>query len=303
MQRRLNTLRKRLTQTLQQAKLIEKPAAASKTWVPPGHHYSPIPAPEQMREKSQRIWGPSPETLPGLSLQPERQLELLEKMKPMRTDLAYTSGVARSWRYAPDNSMFGIQSARALHLMMRALQPKLIVEAGSGYSSAVMLDTSEHFMGWHTKCVFIEPYTDRLRGLLKPGDERYSEVMEQGLETVDPSVYARLSAGDVLFVDSTHISKTGSDVNHLLFEVLPALKPGVYVHFHDILYPFEYPERWVMEGRAWNEAYILRAFLSYNTDFEVQFWASYLFQHHREALETLPEICGDGSSLWIKKVR
>ncbi len=84
------------------------------------------------------------------------------------------------------------------------------------------------------------------------------------------------NAGDVLFIDSSHVSKMGSDVNHILFNVLPLLKSGVFIHFHDMFYPFIYPKSWTEQGRFWNETFLLRAFLQNNKDFTIQFWGNFL---------------------------
>ena len=102
-----------------------------------------------------------------------------------------------------------------------------------------------------------------------------------------------LEANDILFIDSSHVLKVGSDVHHLFAEVLPALKPGVYTHFHDIFFPFEYPYAWIQEGRYWTEAYALRAFLQFNTTFEIVVLqhVSRTFSPHRvrAAYAALPE--------------
>jgi hypothetical protein len=104
-------------------------------------------------------------------------------------------------------------------------------------------------------------------------------------------------------VDSTHVAKVGSDVNHILFEVLPSLRSGVYVHFHDIYFPFEYPKEWVYQGRAWNEAYVLRAFLQHNDAYEIVLFGSFLSAFHRPWLaERMPLVARNpGSSLWLRK--
>ncbi len=78
-----------------------------------------------------------------------------------------------------------------------------------------------------------------------------------------------MSENDILFIDSSHVMKFGSDVSYLLLEVLPALRPGVLVHFHDIFANFDYSELWLREGRAWNEGYALKAFLLHNRDFRI----------------------------------
>jgi hypothetical protein len=88
--------------------------------------------------------------------------------------------------------------------------------------------------------------------------------------------FAALDAGDVLFVDTTHTVKTGGDVNYLVLEALPALSPGVLVHFHDIFLPWEYPRLWLEKELYWAEQYLLQAFLAFNPRFEVLFAAHHL---------------------------
>jgi hypothetical protein len=85
-------------------------------------------------------------------------------------------------------------------------------------------------------------------------------------------IFCGLEENDILFIDSTHVTKINSDVNKIIFEILPKLQKGVLIHFHDIFWPFEYPQTWIREGMFWNEAYILRAFLEYNNSFEIGRW-------------------------------
>ena len=116
---------------------------------------------------------------------------------------------------------------------------------------------------------------------------------------------------DILFVDASHVGKWHSDVLHILFEILPKLNKGVLVHFHDVMWPFEYPQSWLEEGRAFNEAYFLRAFLQYNSAFEVVFFNSFMVAKHAELLRmkmprmlkspSTPETIGN-SSLWLRKI-
>ena len=114
-----------------------------------------------------------------------------------------------------------------------------------------------------------------------------------------------LAAGDVLFVDSTHVSRTGSDVNRIVFEILPALAPGVFVHLHDMFPGFEYPAPWVFEGRAWTELYLVRAFLQYNESFEIVLWPNLLAMlDHGDVIGRFPIAAANiGGSLWLRKVR
>lgn len=267
------------------------------TWVSPGHYSSPIPSPGDV---SPALWAPSPPTLPGLDLQAERQLEVLRALEALQAEQAYRgSAPAGGWRYRSDNEWFGPASASMLHLMLRHLKPRRVVEIGSGFSSAVMLDSDEHWLGGTTEFTFIDPEPQRLYSILKSADRARVRILAQRVQEVGPDAFAALEANDVLFVDSSHVLKTGGDVCDILFRILPALEPGVVVHLHDVLYPFEYPRAWVEGGRAWNEAYALRAFLLYNTSFTILIWASYLYQHQRAALERVESICANGSSLWI----
>ena len=116
------------------------------------------------------------------------------------------------------------------------------------------------------------------------------------------AVFDDLAAGDVLFIDSSHISKIGSDVNMLFLDVVPRLPAGVHVHVHDIIWPFEYARKWVYEGRAWNEAYLLRALLINNERLRVTLWGSQLRHRRLAEMEALwPEWAAvGGTSLWLE---
>ena len=145
--------------------------------------------------------------------------------------------------------------------MLVTIKPKRYVEIGSGWSSALVLDTRQRLLDRDLECTFVEPYPERLHGLLRPEDHDSVTIIERPLQDVDPALFDVLDPGDVLFIDSSHVSKVGSDVNLLLFDVLPRVPAGVWVHVHDIGYPFEYPREWIYEGRAWNEAYLLHVLL------------------------------------------
>jgi predicted O-methyltransferase YrrM len=188
--------------------------------------------------------------------------------------------------------------------MIRHARPRKIVEVGSGYSSCVILDTNEIFLNNTVNCTFIEPYPKRLFSLVKEDDKSHFELIEKNLQDVDLKQFQQLSNNDILFIDSTHVSKTNSDVNYILFKILPSLQPGVLIHFHDILYPFEYPKAWLYEGRAWNEAYILRSFLQYNSSFKIEFFNTFLEHFHSALfLEKMP-LCmkNTGASIWLRKL-
>ena len=129
-------------------------------------------------------------------------------------------------------------------------------------------------------------------------------VIPSPLQNVDLSVFDELRARDVLFVDSTHVSKANSDVNRLFFEILPRLAPGVFVHLHDVFPGFEYPAAWLREGRAWNEQYLLRAFLQFNKQFRVRLFGSYIIGRYPDWFRAHMPVCliNPGGAFWMERV-
>jgi hypothetical protein len=114
-----------------------------------------------------------------------------------------------------------------------------------------------------------------------------------------------LGADDILFIDSSHVLRIGSDVQYLFLEVLPRLAPGVLVHIHDIFMPAEYPREWVLtHGYFWTEQYLLQAFLTFNTSWEVIWAGSFMQLNHRESLAcAFPQAVLDAmpGSFWIRR--
>ena len=165
-----------------------------------------------------------------------------------------------------------------------------------------MLDVNEHFFNNEIALTFVEPYPVRLNSLLKTSDKKQTNIVESFVQDVDLELFKTLKKDDILFVDSSHVVKTGSDVQHILFNILPILNSGVYIHFHDVFYPFEYPKKWVLNGFNWNEDYFLRAFLMYNNDFEIALFSDYLHKFHKSVFESMPLTYNNtGGNLWIRK--
>jgi hypothetical protein len=118
-------------------------------------------------------------------------------------------------------------------------------------------------------------------------------------------LFEQLQPGDFLFIDSTHILRTGSDVCFELFEILPRLASGVIVHFHDVFWPFEYPAEWIVdENRSWNELYALRAFLTDNGKWKILFFNNYFAKLERSLVEkTFPTFLRNpGGALWLQRL-
>jgi predicted O-methyltransferase YrrM len=190
-----------------------------------------------------------------------------------------------------------------LRAMIAHFRPKNVIEIGSGFSSACILDAVDQVGLSDFTMTCIDPDPSRLRSRLREEDHSRVKIIEGPVQDVPVSTFSTLNENDILFIDSTHVLKTASDVHYELFSILPSLKKGVLVHFHDIHYPFEYPRQWLFEKNlSWNEIYALRAFLMYNTAFEVVFWTG-LFAHRQHALilETHPLFLQNpGGSIWLR---
>jgi methyltransferase family protein len=275
-----------------------------RTWVPPGHFYSPVPSQAEVKDRAGEIFDRTRRALPGIDLNEPGQLATLEELKRFYPEMPFTADGTPDLRYRFENRFYSYSDAIFLYSVIRHLSPKRIIEVGSGYSSCVILDTNDRFFDGAISCTFIEPYPDVLRSLLRPGDEEANEIIQAPVQDVDPERFTELEAGDILLIDSTHVSKTGSDVNRLFFEVLPRLRRGVWVHIHDVFYPFEYPEQWIEEGRAWNEDYVLRAFLTFSSGFEIALFNTYLEGFHGDWFRREMPLClkNPGGSIWLRRV-
>ena len=271
----------------------------------PGHYTSPIPSMDDVRRGADRIFDRSLRDLPGVNLNVEGQLRLLEELRAFYAEQPFPEDASDRSRYYFRNDFYSYADAIFLYAMIRHARPQRIIEIGSGFSSFAILDTNERFFGGRIRLTCVEPHPERLRARLRPEDLQSVEILGVPVEDVDRSRYSQLQSGDMLFIDSSHVSKVGSDVNHIVFDVLPRLAPGVLVHFHDVFYPFEYPREWVeARGYYWNEAYLLRAFLQFNGAFRIRIWNEFLGRFQADALRAAMPLCmkNTGGSLWIERV-
>lgn len=264
---------------------LQRQLATYRRGYPPGHFYSPIPDLEEVKARESLIFDRSDSRIPGVDLRPEEQLALLPEFARLYAEQPFADEPSDGLRYGFANRYFGHGDGLAFYAMLRHLRPKRLVEVGSGWSSALALDVNERFLDGTMECTFLEPYPARLHELLRPADNERARIVEQPLHAVPGEVFAELTAGDLLFIDSTHVSRVGSDVNRLFLEIVPSLPPGVHVHVHDIFWPFEYPEAWVYEGRAWNESYLLRALLLGHESLRITWFNDYLGRFHSDAVE------------------
>ncbi len=272
-------------------------AVAAPPYAPPGHFYSPQTSGLD-RARALRLAGGDVAGLGlGVDLGAGRQLTLAAEMGPVLAE------PLPGPRYRPANPMFGPADAAIYRAMLRKLRPARIVEIGSGYSTAVALDETDGPGGLEElRLTCVEPYPARLLGLLKPRDSGRVTIVRAAVQDAGFDVFGQLAPGDVLFIDSTHVVKAGSDVVWLFLRMLPGLPPGVIVHVHDIFWPFEYPSAWLAERRDWTEVYLLHAFLAGNSSWEIMFFGSWLWCEH-PALVPLALAAEQPGSIWLRKVR
>ncbi|HEU5152442.1 MAG TPA: class I SAM-dependent methyltransferase [Iamia sp.] len=267
-------------------------SAAAPQAFPPGNFYSPVPSAELLSDPAERdrVWPAEAADPPGIDVRSDAQLALLERLgrHPWPTDAGPRPA------YDPGNDQFPPQDAALLRALLLELRPRRVVEVGCGWSTTV---TGRAIAdgGFACELTCIEPYP---RDFV-PSIEQVTTLRVERVELTPPSVFAALGAGDVLFVDSSHVAKTGSDVVHLVLEVLPRLADGVVVHVHDVFWPHDYPQGWVRAGFGWNEQYLLQAFLAGNARAHVLALSHWLAVRHPEAVAAALGPNLDGSSVWF----
>lgn len=251
----------------------------------PVHYYSPVPDIEDLVRRD--VWARRSE-LPGVDFQPDEQVRYL-------LELGRQFGGECDWPPEPttdptefhtENMSFSFGCAAAAHCILRDRKPKRLIEIGSGMSSIVLsaaLKLNEADGAPPADYTVIDPYPSPRLGTL-PGTQ--PNVLAQRVEVVDIGLFDQLERGDILFIDSGHTVRIGGDVNFLFLDVLPRLKPGVIIHIHDIGLPNEYPKVYATNPSFrvfWTEAYLLQAFLAFNSEFEVLLAMAYLTQEHGDA--------------------
>ena len=276
--------------------------------VTPVHFYQPIPDTQSLPET---LWD-RPSELPGIDMNDSVQLDLMTKHFPrFRSEYERIpiQPTAERGSFHLDNTLFGGTDALVAYCMVRQFQPQLIIEIGSGLSSVLLAQAVARNDGSDLIC--IEPFP---REFVRKGFPGLRSLIEKKVQDIDLEFFSQLESSDLLFIDSSHAVKIGGDVNYLFLEVLPRLKPGVIVHVHDIFLPFEYRRDWVMdEFRFWSEQYLLQAFLTFNSEFEVLMANRYLAHRYLDDLKatfpsleklkaTLPNsVRWGGGSFWMRR--
>ncbi len=269
----------------------------------PVHYYSPLPSIRELKENP-ALWSGRSE-LGGIDMRLEAQLQLVDTLSQWQTECE--EAVPNYASLVSDQSLgagYGEIEALILHAMIRYLRPRRIIEVGSGYSTYVS-SQALNLNANSGELICIEPYPyeelQKLQGV--------SQLIPQKVQAVPRSFFRQLDENDILFIDSSHIVKVGSDVVYLFLEVLPVLRPGVVVHVHDIGFPY-----WRMQPLACledtlfaNEVFLVQAFLAFNDVFQILLCSSFLHFDHPEVLKGLfpryDPASHMPSSLWLQRVK
>lgn len=269
--------------------------------VVPRTFYSPIPVLETLPPD---IWDRRSE-LAGLRFDLDEQLRWIEsELGPAMREFAPPEvATGRPGEYALDNDSYGRVGADLLHAVVRALKPRRIVELGSGQSTLIMAAAAEanRAEGAVTELSSFDPFP----GVARPGLPGLARLERIPAQEVPLETFTSLGPGDVLFIDTTHTVKLGSDVNRIVLDVLPVLAPGVLVHVHDIFLPYEYPRRWHEAlSLHWNEQYLLQAYLSGNAGYEILAAVYALCRDRPERMAELAPTWRPGataSAFWLRR--
>ena len=252
----------------------------------PIHYYEPLPdfrsiTTEQLSHRR----------TPGFDCDWDAQLALLIGLAQYRTEL-------EQLEFDFNNDFFSGFDAAVYYALIRHLQPARIIEIGAGYSTRIASQALVRNANGRLTC--IEPYPEAR--LL---DANLNvELIQKRVEEIDVNFFQDLEANDILFVDSSHAVKFGSDVCYEFLDVLPRLRPGVWIHVHDIFFPHDYPAEWLLDRRlALNEQYLLEAFLSFNKSFVPQLANHWLCLDHADTAAVLWSNDNTrASSFWMKRV-
>jgi len=272
-------------------------------------YYSPLPSLDRLKINYERWFRPS--ALAGI----EYDLEAIKD--DIQTLLSrYYGEFSAFLAFEQLRKTFGPGytpvDALVLYMMMRHSKPKRYIEVGSGlstyYCSLAAEKNASEGLPLQMTCIEPHPY-ERLYTL--PG----VYVIPKEVQDVELSFFQQLEAGDVLFIDSTHILNIDGDVPFLYLEVLPSLKVGVTIHIHDVPFPYNipYPPKLWLFGQTWpvfwNEAMLLQAFLCFNNQFKItmslpliRYFDEPFLKQTMPNYETVEQNPNTFSSIWLKRM-
>jgi len=254
------------------------------------HFYLPIP---DDTDDLDGFWG-STSAMPGIDMNDSLALDVMEQICPcylpeFRSKFPIDGPLTPPGFYLINGGYMAVD-AHVFYCLLRHFKPKRIVEIGNGNSTLLAIaaaDANLEETGTRTKVVSIDPYP---WPLFKDGYRGLDDLIVKRVQDVPVSYFEQLESGDILFIDSSHVIRSGNDVHYEFLEILPRLKPGVLVHVHDISLPKPYPKVYFDNHLYWNEQYLLQAFLAFNDRFEILWPGNYMMLKYPDRmLSTFPE--------------
>lgn len=264
--------------------------------ITPTHFYHPIPDTRELQSHF-----PYRFTLAGIDLHTDYQLSLLNDVFP-KFAAEYNTLLKESDRddqFILDNDAFGGIDPHVYYSMIRYFQPTRIIEVGSGFST--LLGGKASGISGTASYTAIDPWP---REFVERGVPNV-ELVRRRVEEIDVTYFEHLKENDFLFIDSSHVVRTGGDVSFLILEVLPRLPKGVVVHFHDIFLPLDYPGEMILNRHLfWTEQYLLHSYLCENHHIRILFASDYMAHDFPEVVkQTFPNaLWWGGGSFWFQKI-
>ena len=234
------------------------------------HFYQPIPNRQEIM-----TYAGKERPLSSIEWHLDKQTELVKYLLEKYALEFNNKEIFSAFGYSEDTSALISGDAEVLYTMVREKKPSRIIEIGSGGSTKIIaaaLKMNFRENSQKSQLISIEPYPqDFLKDFANVSKDFLEfSLLTQKVEAVDLSVFESLQTNDILFVDSSHVFKSGSDVEFEFLQVYPRLQTGVLVHIHDIFFPYDYPTEWnLKESRYWNEQYFLETFLQFNKKFKI----------------------------------
>lgn len=242
------------------------------------HYYAPVVHPSDIRTPLD-----APRALPGLDLNEDAQFALLCEFHYAQELTALPFRKPAVDRFGYENTTYAEGDAEMLYNVIRRFRPRRIVEVGSGQSTLMAMEAidanARDDATYQCRVTCVEPFE-------QPWLENLGvEVIRKRIEDCPEDLVRDLEAGDIFFIDSSHVVRPQGDVLHIYQRLLPLVAPGVLVQIHDVFTPRDYPAKWVLDDRRlWNEQYVMEAFLAFNREFEVLLALNWLTNDHPDRL-------------------
>lgn len=255
--------------------------------------YSPVPDWERLPAEVFDRRSP----LSGIEFDVDAQVTFLRSLAPLLAEFEPPAG----WDWGRET--YGPVEADVLHALVRHRHPQRIIELGSGYSSLIIAAAAARNASEGSP-VSYTAYDPFARDFIRAGVEGMT-LVARSAATVPSEAFAALAPGDILFVDTTHTVKLGSEVNHVVLDALPLIAPGVLVHVHDVFLPYEYPREFFAAQCFWSEQYLLQAFLTQNPSWEIVLPLFSMVKDRpaevAELVKTFTPSAGPGA-FWIRRI-